>query len=81
MTTDHPFHEPLSSSEGTPFRLWTLKFLLAFLERKLKRKVRSDKGIMRCTERDLWAMRWVGTQTAIRFDHVRHLLGRYPPTG
>ena len=78
MTINHPFHDSLQSSESMPLRPWTLRILLRLLERKLKRKVRSDKGIMRHTERDQWAMRWVGVQARVRFDHVRELLGRYP---
>jgi hypothetical protein len=78
MTTDHPFGDSPRSSETTPLRPWTLRILLWLIERKLKRKVRSDKGTMRHTERDLWAMRWVGEQAAVRFDHVRQLLGRFP---
>jgi hypothetical protein len=78
MTTDHPFGDSPRSLETTPLRPWTLRILLWLLERKLKRKVRSDKGTMRHTERDLWAMRWVGEQAAVRFDHVRRLLGRFP---
>jgi hypothetical protein len=78
MTTDHPFDDSPQPAETTPLRLCTLRILLWFTERKLKRKVRSDKGTMRHTERDLWAMRWVGEQAAVRFDHVRQLLGRFP---
>lgn len=81
MTTDHPLNDSSRSPETTHLRPWTLSILLRLLEQKLKRKVRSDKVTMRYTERDLWAMRWVGGQAAVRFDHVRQLLGRYPPTG
>jgi hypothetical protein len=78
MTIGNLSHDDLRSSKTTLLRPWTLRILLWLIERKLKRKVRSDKGIMRCTERDLWAMHWVGTQAAVRFDHIRKLLGRYP---
>ncbi len=78
MTIDHPFDDAPRPSETPPLRPWALGTLLWLLERKLKRKVRSDKGIMRHTERDLWAMRWVGEQAGVRFDHLRELLGRYP---
>ena len=78
MTANSPFNDAPRSSSITPLRPWTLRLLLWLLERKLKRKVRSDKGIMRHTERDLWAMRWVGEQAGVRFDHLRELLGCYP---
>jgi hypothetical protein len=74
MTTDHPRNDSPPSSETPSLRPWTLRILLWLLERKL----RSDKGTMRHTERDQWAMRWVGAQAGVRFDHLRELLGRYP---
>ena len=78
MATDHLFNDSPRLSETIPLRPWALRILLWLLERKLKRKVRSDKGIMRHTGRDLWAMLWVGEQAGVRFDHLRELLGRYP---
>lgn len=78
MTTDCPRNDSPPSAEIPPLQPWALRILLWLLERKLKRKVRSDKGIMRHTERDQWAMRWVGEQAGTRLDHFCELLGRYP---
>jgi hypothetical protein len=66
MTTGHPRNDSPPSAEAPPLQPWALRILLWLLERKLKRKVRSDKGIMRHTERDLWAMQWVGEQAGVR---------------
>ena len=41
------------------------------------RKVRSDKGEVRLTDRDLFASRWTGEQIAVRLDTLQKLLGRY----
>lgn len=46
--------------------------------KKRTRKTRSDKGSMRLTWRDRWAMPWVGTAGGIRFDHFQRLLGMNP---
>lgn len=40
------------------------------------RKKRSDRGLVRLTDRDLVTLRWVGEQYAVRLDVLQHLLGR-----
>lgn len=42
------------------------------------RRPRQDKGQVRLTERDLWALQWIGEQYAVRFDQLQGLLGRDP---
>ena len=42
-----------------------------------RKKTRSDKGIVKLTKRDIFLMRWISEMYAIRFDHLRILLGRY----
>lgn len=41
-----------------------------------QRKVRYDAGQMRYTERDMWALTWIGDQYGIRFDQLQRLLGQ-----
>ncbi len=43
-----------------------------------QRKVRGDAGQMRYTERDVWALTWIGDQYGIRFDQLQELLGQRP---
>lgn len=40
------------------------------------RKTRSDKGLIRLTERDLQILTWIGNQYAVRLDTLQELLGR-----
>jgi len=42
------------------------------------RKPRRDKGTRLMTMRDLWVLRWIGEQYAIRFDQLQQLLSREP---
>lgn len=39
-------------------------------------KSRSDKGLIRLTDRDLLTLRWIGEQYAVRLDILQRLLGR-----
>ncbi len=41
-----------------------------------QRQVRRDAGQMRYTERDMWALTWIGDQYGIRFDQLQWLLGQ-----
>ncbi len=41
-----------------------------------QRQVRRDAGQMRYTERDMWALTWIGDQYGIRFDQLQRLLGQ-----
>ena len=41
-------------------------------------RVRRDAGEIRLTDRDLWALRWIGEQYAVRMDQLRRLLGSRP---
>ena len=43
-----------------------------------RRQVRRDKGQVQLTERDLWALQWIGAQYAVRVDQLQVLLGRVP---
>ena len=43
-----------------------------------QRRVRRDAGQMRYTERDVWALMWIGDQYGIRFDQLQQLLGQRP---
>ena len=40
------------------------------------RKPRSDKGLIRLTDRDLLTLNWIGEQYAVRLDVLQRLLGR-----
>ena len=40
------------------------------------KKTRSDKGLIRLTDRDLKTLTWVGEQYAVRIDTLQELLGR-----
>jgi hypothetical protein len=40
------------------------------------RKTRSDKGLIRLTDRDLRILTWIGEQYAVRLDTLQELLGR-----
>ena len=42
------------------------------------RKTRRDKGTRLMTARDLWVLRWIGEQYAVRFDQLQQLLSREP---
>jgi hypothetical protein len=42
------------------------------------RAVRRDAGEIRLTDRDLWALRWIGEQYAVRMDQLTRLLGSQP---
>lgn len=42
------------------------------------RGVRRDAGEIRLTGRDLWALRWIGEQYAVRMDQLANLLGSQP---
>jgi hypothetical protein len=42
------------------------------------RKVRSDKGLILATQRDLYCLAWIAEQYAARGDQVRKLLTRFP---
>ena len=42
------------------------------------RGVRRDAGEIRLTGRDLWALRWIGEQYAVRMDQLAKLLGSQP---
>ncbi len=42
------------------------------------RGVRRDAGEIRLTGRDLWALRWIGEQYAVRMDQLGRLLGSQP---
>ena len=44
---------------------------------KPKRRQRWDAGRVSFTERDMFALTWIGQQYAIRLDHLQRLLGRY----
>ena len=39
---------------------------------------RRDAGEIRLTDRDLWALRWIGEQYAVRMDQLGRLLGSKP---
>jgi hypothetical protein len=43
-----------------------------------ERKVRSDKGLILATQRDLYCLAWIAEQYAARGDQVRRLLTRFP---
>ena len=43
-----------------------------------RRAVRKDAGAIRLTDRDLWALRWIGEQYAVRMDQLARLLGSQP---
>lgn len=45
---------------------------------KKERKVRSDKGLIMATQRDLYCIAWIAEQYAARGDQVRRLLSRFP---
>jgi hypothetical protein len=45
---------------------------------KKPRKIRSDKGLVMATRRDLECIAWIAEQYAIRFDQLLRLLSRYP---
>ncbi|PWU23896.1 hypothetical protein C5B42_01380 [Candidatus Cerribacteria bacterium 'Amazon FNV 2010 28 9'] len=47
----------------------------------MTRKRRSDAGIIMWTERDIYAVTWIGQQYAIRLDHLQVLLGLYAGSG
>ncbi len=42
------------------------------------RGTRRDAGEIRLTDRDLWALRWIGEQYAVRMDQLGMLLGSQP---
>lgn len=42
------------------------------------RAVRRDAGEIRLTDRDLWALRWIGEQYAVRVAQLARLLGSQP---
>lgn len=42
------------------------------------RGIRRDAGEIRLTDRDLWALRWIGEQYAVRMDQLSRLLGSQP---
>lgn len=42
------------------------------------RKQRSDKGLVKRTERDEWILNWIGEMMTVRLDQVQKLLGRDP---
>lgn len=44
---------------------------------KKNRKTRKDKGTIQLTDRDLWALEWIGEMTTIRIDQLQRLLGRF----
>jgi hypothetical protein len=46
------------------------------MQEKQPRKPRCDRGQIQVTERDLWVLRWIGEQYAVRLDHLQELLGR-----
>src|ERR1700693_2519247 len=43
-----------------------------------QRKVRSDKGLVMATPRDLYCIAWIAEQYAARTDQIRMLLSRFP---
>ena len=43
-----------------------------------ERKVRSDKGHIMATKRDLYIIKWIAEQYAARFDQLQKLLSRFP---
>lgn len=43
-----------------------------------ERKVRSDKGHIMATKRDIYIMQWMAEQYAVRFDQIQKLLSRFP---
>lgn len=45
-------------------------------QEKKQRRQRSDAGIPKLTERDLWLLKWIGYQYAIRRDQLEELLAR-----
>jgi hypothetical protein len=49
--------------------------------RTSSRKQRSDAGKTLWTDRDEFALTWIGQQYGIRLDHLQWLLGRYPGRG
>jgi hypothetical protein len=42
------------------------------------RQRRHDAGTIQLTERDMWALVWIGQQYTVRADHLQGLLGRDP---
>ncbi len=44
----------------------------------MQKKPRRDKGQPRWTKRDLWLLRWIAEQYAVRFDHLQELLSLQP---
>ena len=42
------------------------------------KKMRADRGRIIPTRRDLACLTWIADQYAVRGDHIRHLLSRYP---
>lgn len=42
------------------------------------KKVRSDKGLIMATRRDLYCIRWIAEMYAARFDQIQKLLSRFP---
>lgn len=47
-------------------------------EKRGQRKTRRDKGVRLLTPRDVWVLRWMAEQYALRFDQLQQLLSRYP---
>ena len=47
-------------------------------ESKKARKVRSDKGLVMATQRDLYCIAWIAEQYAVRADQLQRLLSRFP---
>src|SRR6185312_6438464 len=47
-------------------------------EEKRERKIRSDKGSIMATRRDLYCIAWIAEQYAARRDQIRQLLSRFP---
>src|SRR5215469_3374066 len=42
------------------------------------KKVRSDKGLIMATIRDLFCIKWIAEMYAARFDQIQKLLSRFP---
>jgi hypothetical protein len=43
-----------------------------------ERKVRSDKGLVMATDRDLYCIEWIADQYGARLDQIQKLLSRFP---
>ena len=51
---------------------------LTWVKETGEKRRRRDAGEVRLTERDLWALRWIGEQYAVRMDQLSGLLGSQP---